>query len=667
MKLRSLSFLKFTSCFFMIAIFSFSLFVSLCEAQITVTGDVNPSSVVNPTWNIGGPLAVGEIGIGNLDIDAGGIVQSDGATIGEEVGSVGVATVTGPESQWNTNSDFLVVGSSGTGTLNVEAAGEVLASGMAIGLGSGSVGEINVTGVGSLLDVTSGSSSIGRSGDGTLNIEDGGVVSGFNGTIGFSLNSGTVTVSGNGSEWNVADEIRIGGGNGGNGLLNVDAGGYVNSAGGTITGIANVTGTGSRWESESMTVSTNNTNGTLNIGTGGVVSVTGAAFIGNFGEGSRGTARISGAGSRWEISEFLTIGNNEAEGELVIEDGGVVTTNDRFARISTGGSATVSGDDSFWDVTGLLAVGTLGVNTDSRLNINTGGVVSSSRGSVGEGDIATLIGAGSRWNVADELFIRGTLNIEDGGCVEVGGIIENGAINVGTINLRGGTLQSQSLDGPQLNVTGGTVAISNFVGDLTQTDGIVDIENVDGNFIQEGGLLAPGNSPGTTTVTGNYNLNNGSIEIELAGTNQGILFDFIKVNGLALIDATSTSLEIVFLDGFENTVAAADTFTILNAGNGLSGVFSGFSDGSRIQTVDGLGSFQINYLSNSVILSNFVTSSLDILLGDVDLNGTVNFIDIAPLIAILSNGDFLAEADCDESGEVNFLDIAPFIAILSGS
>jgi hypothetical protein len=54
------------------------------------------------------------------------------------------------------------------------------------------------------------------------------------------------------------------------------------------------------------------------------------------------------------------------------------------------------------------------------------------------------------------------------------------------------------------------------------------------------------------------------------------------------------------------------------------------------------------------------------LLGDVDLNGTVDFLDIAPFIAILSSGSFQAEADCDLSGVVDFLDIAPFISILMG-
>lgn len=55
-----------------------------------------------------------------------------------------------------------------------------------------------------------------------------------------------------------------------------------------------------------------------------------------------------------------------------------------------------------------------------------------------------------------------------------------------------------------------------------------------------------------------------------------------------------------------------------------------------------------------------------ILLGDVNQDGSVDFLDISPFIAVLSGGTFQAEADCNEDGSVNFLDISPFIAILSG-
>ena len=54
------------------------------------------------------------------------------------------------------------------------------------------------------------------------------------------------------------------------------------------------------------------------------------------------------------------------------------------------------------------------------------------------------------------------------------------------------------------------------------------------------------------------------------------------------------------------------------------------------------------------------------ILRDVNGDGVVNFLDIAPFIALLSSQEFQAEADIDGNGIVNFLDIGPFIVILSG-
>ncbi len=53
------------------------------------------------------------------------------------------------------------------------------------------------------------------------------------------------------------------------------------------------------------------------------------------------------------------------------------------------------------------------------------------------------------------------------------------------------------------------------------------------------------------------------------------------------------------------------------------------------------------------------------LLGDVNMDGVVDFLDIGPFIALLANNTFLDEADCNRDGQVNFLDIAAFISILS--
>ena len=54
-----------------------------------------------------------------------------------------------------------------------------------------------------------------------------------------------------------------------------------------------------------------------------------------------------------------------------------------------------------------------------------------------------------------------------------------------------------------------------------------------------------------------------------------------------------------------------------------------------------------------------------LLLGDCNLDGVVNFLDIAAFISILTAADSLAEADVNQDDVVNFLDIAPFIAILA--
>lgn len=79
---------------------------------------------------------------------------------------------------------------------------------------------------------------------------------------------------------------------------------------------------------------------------------------------------------------------------------------------------------------------------------------------------------------------------------------------------------------------------------------------------------------------------------------------------------------------------------------------------------------EIVSVSGLADLSTFsfqITDAPEPLLGDVDLNGQVNFLDISPFIKVLANGEFQAEADSDLSGAVNFLDINPFIQILAGN
>ena len=70
---------------------------------------------------------------------------------------------------------------------------------------------------------------------------------------------------------------------------------------------------------------------------------------------------------------------------------------------------------------------------------------------------------------------------------------------------------------------------------------------------------------------------------------------------------------------------------------------------------------------NTVLAEDFVIlNEVSILvLGDVNRDGTVDFLDISPFISVLSVGGFQQEADINRNATVDFLDISPFISLLS--
>ena len=94
------------------------------------------------------------------------------------------------------------------------------------------------------------------------------------------------------------------------------------------------------------------------------------------------------------------------------------------------------------------------------------------------------------------------------------------------------------------------------------------------------------------------------------------------------------------------------------------GVSFDFSSGSLVPSVAGVNG-AIAASNGDVGSPGAVPTSTPVLLGDVSLDGTVDFLDISPFITVLSTGEFQVEADIDESGVVDFLDISPFIGILS--
>ena len=63
---------------------------------------------------------------------------------------------------------------------------------------------------------------------------------------------------------------------------------------------------------------------------------------------------------------------------------------------------------------------------------------------------------------------------------------------------------------------------------------------------------------------------------------------------------------------------------------------------------------------------DFISCSAEFLCGDVNLDGSVDLLDVGPLIELLNNNEFQLEADINGDGFVNLLDIGPFVDKLSG-
>ena len=116
-----------------------------------------------------------------------------------------------------------------------------------------------------------------------------------------------------------------------------------------------------------------------------------------------------------------------------------------------------------------------------------------------------------------------------------------------------------------------------------------------------------------------------------------------QLDELLLIDVTSESTDPVrLLDLINTTSSRADLR------------FSFDTDGDV---------FILN--KRDGIIRRLVSLEPELLLGDVNRDGVVSFLDISPFISILSTSGFQGEADINGDGTVTFLDISPFISLLS--
>lgn len=548
---------------------------------------------------------------GTINITNTGIINTRQVVLGNR----GAVNIDGAGSQYNIGDEILIgSGDGGLATLSVTngaslaigggAESGLTGSGLAIGQGAGT-GTAVIDNATVTIDrnLTNGEArlSIGRSGTGTLAIQNGATVTlqdtsglvSFRGdgvgvgesSAGFAA-SGTLTVEGAGTTLDinsaevgfVAAGISANGVDSAVGVIDILDGAVVNvtssasdaainlARGGNSQGTLNVAGAGS----------------TLNVrGNQGIVAVA-LDFFGEIGDGD----------GLFTVTDQAVVNidsNTPGQGFLQIGLG----TGNGVVEVNTGGAINVDG---------LVLISDETVNNNTQtgtITVDDTGVINAI--AVGVGNRGILQGSGTV--NAERLFVF------SGGAVTLDSIA-----SFSDIRVQGGAYSSESgfnlgLDGDQvlsiseggtfstlgsivLGSTGGTSSITldgssslfEVVGDSTvntsiSTNGTATFRSTngmnigaggriggDGGFyetsllsVNSGGVLAPGNSPGTLEILGNLELNGGQLEFEIDGSQAGE-FDVLNVTGDVALNSGTVSIDV--LDGFNPGGQNFDVLTV---------------------------------------------------------------------------------------------------------
>ena len=338
-------------------------------------------------------------------------------------------------------------------------------------------------------------------------------------------------------------------------------------------------------------------NGSFSIGTINLndTNTTGAGF--NL---RTGTLTFASGGLISNSTKHSIIGSNLALNSLVFVNlGSATSVLDLTGKLTgtgpinayNGGSLTLTGDNTFTGGVSFFAK-TLTINSNAALGANSslltmgGGSTLVLAGDVDGGRTVVINGRqttrGRRGNSSSSTPVtidthgnNGTFRLINGGTqaqrasaaavqTPTANAIKTGE---GTLTLVGDSSLDSFVANKGAVILDGTLATTNGT---SITDGALfgGTGTVTGNF-SNAGIVSPGNSPGTITITGNYTQTAaGTLRIEIAGNAAG-QFDLLAVGGKATIAGTA---QFITLNNF--APAGGDRFTFLTAGGGVTGTFN---------------------------------------------------------------------------------------------
>jgi len=622
----------------------------------TGTLNVNDDDALLQTVGAGSDLFIGRGGTGTLNVTGGGkITIADDFIIGSLSSGVGTATISGFEfpplhrSTVETTSDSgdVFVGLSGDGVLDVLNGGVVLSAGdLNVASVSGSTGAVTVDGSGAF--------------DAAITVADDLLVShNFNDT---AAGDATMDIV-DGGDVDVGDVMLIGDSHGGSGTLTVASGGSLD-----VDGPANID------DDSVMNVNDSTVNVLGDMDVHGLLSLSNGTYNGNirlFNGALSGHGVVQGDVLTTSTANTITASGGTLE---LGDDAGVFDSGNGTLAI---GSATVILHDANTSQIGDTTISTGTLTSDHHIHVEPGDALS------GAGTInADIFNDGTMTPTGAGLTINGTLfNTTDdilgtkihfgaGGGYEGAGtctaditgaatalilptadliIGRNTTAGIsygGTIDVGDHFVTMLDSNGAVLNpgafvnmVAGGKLKCVNGIGVSLGAEivgeGTLDVGSDD---VIISGVLDPQRDDtdgGDLDITGNLVMNpSGLFDMEISGTPQSQDFDRTDVSGTATFGGT---IRVKLKNGFVPKVG--QQFIAINATQGRTDTFDTVIPPAGDNTPCNGVTFVLVYSSTAAIV--LVRPPLGCTaLGDLDSDGGCDIDDAATIVDLLLDGAY---------------------------
>ena len=441
---------------------------------------------------------------------------------------------------------------------------------------------------------------------------------------------GQVLVTGAGSVWSNGGGLVVGNASAGNTLTIgnggavYDGGGYLGYTAGASNNAALVTVTGSVWSnSGTLNVGYSSAGNTLTIGNGGAVNDS-IGYLGCNVGASNNAVLVMGAGSVWSNSGALYVGWNGKGNTLTISNGGVVYSSSYcYLGVFSGANSNtvlVTGAGSVWSNSGALYVG--GSGNSNTLTLANGGTAVATNVVIGSaattGNVLNVAGGNL---VVTNAAGTGTLEIRYGTLAFTGGTINANALmmtnNAGAANAAfnfvAGTLTTST------NSTLQTPLNQDFVIGSGTAAGQTGVWNIAGGVVQMQlgiGKTSIGNEStgtggvGQVTVTGSVWSNSGTLNVGYSGAGNSLIITnggLVSAPAVILGANAGSSNNTLFMAG------SSSGLIVTNAGAGV------------VDIRRGLGTLAGGTLrANTLLLTNGMQGAFTLSAGTLAVNNLMN-------------------------------------------